>query len=386
VTVQPQSGTAPTVTLSASPTTVNSGETTTLTWSSTNAASCTASGAWGGTKAMSGSQASVALTAASNTFTLTCSNSGGTTAAQSVTVGVRPTITLTASSTAVAFNGSSTLTWSTTNATSCTASNAWSGNKATSGSATLNNLTATGTYTLVCTGAGGSSSVSTTITVGGIPLPVVTFTANPASVEYQGSTTVSWSATDATSCTASGAWSGPKATSGTESLTSLTTSGTFTLTCTGGGGSAVSSVEITVAAAPAPALDFSADTTTVSQNGSVTLDWSASYADNCVASSTEDSSWSGNKPMKGTYKSKPLTKKGSFSLVCVGAGGVVTKSVVVSVDDGKTAGDASGGSGGGAGSDASATAANKKVGGGALNLWIMLAMLALAGYRARRHA
>ncbi|MHB8660982.1 MAG: choice-of-anchor Q domain-containing protein, partial [Minisyncoccota bacterium] len=45
---------APIITLSASPTSVTSGGSSTLTWSSTNATSCTASGGWTGTKATSG--------------------------------------------------------------------------------------------------------------------------------------------------------------------------------------------------------------------------------------------------------------------------------------------------------------------------------------------
>jgi hypothetical protein len=77
---------APVVTLTASAPSVTSGNTVTLTWSSQNATSCTASGAWSGTQATSGSVASAALVA-SSTFTLTCTGTGGSTA-QSVTVGI----------------------------------------------------------------------------------------------------------------------------------------------------------------------------------------------------------------------------------------------------------------------------------------------------------
>lgn len=75
---------APTVTLAASPASVPNGSTTTLTWNSTNATACTASGAWSGSKATTGSQPSGALTS-SSTFTLTCTGAGGN-ANQSVTV------------------------------------------------------------------------------------------------------------------------------------------------------------------------------------------------------------------------------------------------------------------------------------------------------------
>jgi hypothetical protein len=66
----------PTVTLSANPTTIDAGESATLTWTSANATSCTASGGWSGTKATSGS-ASVSPTE-TTTYELDCSGAGGT--------------------------------------------------------------------------------------------------------------------------------------------------------------------------------------------------------------------------------------------------------------------------------------------------------------------
>lgn len=59
------------------------------------------------------------------------------------------------------------LTWSSTNATSCTASGAWSGTKATSGSQSTGTLTTSSTYNLSCSGSGGSASQSATVTVSG---------------------------------------------------------------------------------------------------------------------------------------------------------------------------------------------------------------------------
>lgn len=73
--------------LSANPTSVASGGSSTLNWSSTHATACSASGAWSGAKPTSGSEASGALSAAS-TFTLTCVNANGNTAS-SVTVYVQ---------------------------------------------------------------------------------------------------------------------------------------------------------------------------------------------------------------------------------------------------------------------------------------------------------
>jgi hypothetical protein len=81
-----------------------------------------------------------------------------------------PTATLAANPSTVASGGSSTLVWSSTNATSCGASStpthgSWNGGKATSGNQTLSTLTATATYTLTCSGSGGNTSQSATVTV-----------------------------------------------------------------------------------------------------------------------------------------------------------------------------------------------------------------------------
>jgi beta-glucanase (GH16 family) len=75
------------------------------------------------------------------------------------------TILLSAAPTSVTSGGTSTLAWNTTNASSCTASNAWSGSKPTSGSIVITSLVATSSYTLNCTGPGGNVSATTTITV-----------------------------------------------------------------------------------------------------------------------------------------------------------------------------------------------------------------------------
>jgi hypothetical protein len=77
-----------------------------------------------------------------------------------------PTVTLAASPTTVAANGATTLSWTTTDTTSCTASGgAWTGSPAVgSGSVSLA-VAATTTYTLMCTGPGGSTAQSVTVTV-----------------------------------------------------------------------------------------------------------------------------------------------------------------------------------------------------------------------------
>lgn len=81
------------------------------------------------------------------------------------------------------------------------------------------------------------------------PSPAVQIRADPASVAAGVASTLSWSATNASGCTASGAWSGSRPTSGSESTGPLSTQRTYTLTCNGSGGSASSSVVVSIAPA-----------------------------------------------------------------------------------------------------------------------------------------
>ncbi len=98
-----------------------------------------------------------------------------------------PSVTLTANPTSVVFNGTSNLTWSATgNITSCTASNNqanpnWTGAKATSGGpVTTGALTVTTIFTLSCTGPGGTTPATATVSVGAATL-FVSLAVAPAS-------------------------------------------------------------------------------------------------------------------------------------------------------------------------------------------------------------
>ena len=154
---------APVVSISATPTATTVGQVVTLTWSVSNAtaASCTASDAWSGTVATSGSQTVTAGAAGTARYALTC---GDVTNSTSVTISSpppAPTVSLTLAPAAINTTQTSVLSWSSANASSCTASGAWIGNRATSGSVTVSSATAGNiTYSLTCTGSGGEASAS----------------------------------------------------------------------------------------------------------------------------------------------------------------------------------------------------------------------------------
>ena len=161
------------------------------------------------------------------------------------TVTTPPTLALSASPTTVNAGQSSTLTWSSTNATACSASGAWSGSEPTSGSISTGALNQSSTYSLTCTGSSGSATASATVTVNTAVVPTVSLSASPATISSGQSSTLSWSSTNASACTASGSWSGSITTSGSKSVAPTATS-TYSLTCTGSGGSATASTTVTV--------------------------------------------------------------------------------------------------------------------------------------------
>jgi hypothetical protein len=82
--------------------------------------------------------------------------------------------------------------------------------------------------------------------------PTVTLSAAPMSVTVGEATTLSWTTTDATSCTGSGgSWTGSAAVGSGSISVSVTATTTYTLSCMGPGGPATQSVTVTAAAAPA---------------------------------------------------------------------------------------------------------------------------------------
>lgn len=255
----------PSLSLVASVYTIAAGGSTDLAWRGSNVTNCIASDGWSGAQSASGTKTITGI-AAPTTYTLTCNglntdgSANATTVSKSVyiitttTTATAPTLTLSVSPTTVSSGGSATLTWSSTNAGSCTATGGWTGSQALSGSKTITNITSAQTYTLTCTGVGNTTTVSKSVSVGvstptptpTTAAPTVSLSASPTSVSSGGSATLTWSSTDATSCTASGNWSGTLATSGSRVMSSITSSQSYTLTCTGAGGTASKTVAVGV--------------------------------------------------------------------------------------------------------------------------------------------
>ncbi|OGM98255.1 MAG: hypothetical protein A2915_04020 [Candidatus Yanofskybacteria bacterium RIFCSPLOWO2_01_FULL_41_34] len=186
-----------------------------------------------------------------------------------------PTATISANPNPIDYNTASTVTWSSTNTTSCTINGA---SYPTSGSDTTGPLVNNATYTLTCQGLDGSAvNASVLVTV---RAPTVSISTNPTSVAYGGSSTISWTSTNAGSCTKSGDWSGSTTpnVSGSQSTGALNQvkTYTYTLTCSGNG-SDTQSAQVTVTAPPPTTSNITITEPDYCVSGSaVTVGWSYS--------------------------------------------------------------------------------------------------------------
>lgn len=198
----------------------------------------------------------------------------------------------------IAYGGTATLTWDSTDTTSCSAAGSWSGTKATdnaSGEA-MTNLTTTQYYTIYCDGPGGTVGDSVVVKVSEPSTPTVDLKLdgldNPAPYAYNATALLTWESVNATSCTASGSWTGNRAIKETtgESTGNLTSPSTYTLTCDGPGGSANDSVSIKVLPSD---FTMSGDSNCVGESPQIILNWSQSeladsfsiYRDNALVDS-----------------------------------------------------------------------------------------------------
>jgi len=94
-----------------------------------------------------------------------------------------------------------------------------------------------------CGGGGGGGSGSEQVS----PAPTLNFSASSLEVEVTETVLLSWSSTNATSCVASGGWSGTKASSGSQDVTTINVgSNIYGLTCSGSGGSISASITVIV--------------------------------------------------------------------------------------------------------------------------------------------
>jgi hypothetical protein len=208
-----------------------------------------------------------------------------------VTVTQPPTsCTLSASPSSITQGGSSTLTWSSANATSCTGTN-FSTSGATSGSTSVSPAQTT-TYTGSCTGAGGTSACNAgsgqTVTV---------------------TCTESWSCSGETIVQ----------TNPNCSTTNLTTCGANDSFCQNGSNQCLYPV-----ISPNPSGSYTGQLqlipSLVSPNESTQVHWNVSNAQYCTVTGTNGDSWTGLSSPTGGETSKPITTQTTYTLSCTAYG------------------------------------------------------------------
>ncbi|MFH1148151.1 MAG: hypothetical protein V1736_10655 [Pseudomonadota bacterium] len=155
----------------------------------------------------------------------------------------RPSIDFGADPGSIMAGESSSLTWSSTNADTCTIEPGI-GTVGLNGSITVTSNETT-TYTLTATGIGGTSQASTTITV--LNPPTVSISANPSSIAAGESCTLSWTSSNAGNCVIEPGV-GAVGISGYMDVSPAQNT-TYTITATGPGGTATAQVAVLVTTA-----------------------------------------------------------------------------------------------------------------------------------------
>src|SRR3989344_4044869 len=271
------------VSISASPTSIAYNGSSTITWASTSASSCSVSpSGWTGT---SGSQNTGALTS-NRTYTVSCNGiaGGSTSATATVNVGAAPPSCSSAtpdgdtvysnSTRRVYANGVSNATsilfptWSDPGGQNdliwypgtYDGRGTWYADIPMSnhGTGTMNThvYLFNSNYSNVWCDTANFTSIA--------PLSV-SISASPTSIAYNGSSTITWASTSASSCSVSpSGWTG---TSGSQNTGALTSNRTYTVSCNGiAGGSTSATATVTVGAAPPSCSSATPDGDTVYSN------------------------------------------------------------------------------------------------------------------------
>jgi hypothetical protein len=242
-------------------------------------------------------------------------------------------VAFTATPSEITAGGSTTLMWNVTGATS-TSIDQGIGNVAVAGTKVVSPAAAT-TYTLTATNSAGTvtNSVAVAVQAAPVALPIiVTFNANPNSINAGGSTTLMWNVTGATS-TSIDQGIGNVPVIGTKAV-SPATSTTYTLTATNAAGNVTNSVTVAVQAAtvtqplitaPPVIVTFSADPSSITAGGLANLMWYVTGA-----TSTSIDQGIGNVPVAGTKVVSPAAAT-TYTLTATNSAGSVTAMADVNI-------------------------------------------------------
>jgi len=312
----------------ATPASIQSGQSSTLTWSISNATAASISPGPGTVDPRTGS-VSVSPTQ-TTTYTLTATGATGNTTAQvTVTVGAAAAgnpqiVRFEANPLTIQPGGQSTLSWTTSGATTVSISGVGSVNL--SGSTAVSPAQTT-TYILTASTADGHSvtaPITVTVTVGTIP-QIVTFVANPTSVNAGSSSQLCWQVTGATNIAIN---PGVGNNLSGNSCVAVTPSQTTTYTLTASNSAGQIQANVTVNVGQVTILSFTSNPIYSQASGSaVTLSWSTQGATSVVIVGNDISPT--NQPVNGSLTVYP-TSNDTYTLTAYGPGGQ-TVSTTISV-------------------------------------------------------
>lgn len=157
--------------------------------------------------------------------------------------------------------------------------------------------------------------------------PTVSLSVSSSTIIQGQNTTLFWSSSNTTSCGAP--WTSKTSVSGNEVINPSETA-TYQINCTGPGGEQSASVIVNVVLPPAVSLE--ANPSNVNAGSSTLLTWNSANVNNCTASSDPVSSdWNGVKSTSSQI-GQTITPSATttYSLTCIGDGGIASSSKVVS--------------------------------------------------------
>ncbi len=221
----------PFLSLSVSSDLVETGASVSLSWASSGAESCRASGGWSGTKELEGAQ-TIASVDDSSRFVLTCIGLGGA-VSRSVVVNVEGQAPVRSAPEPAPAPAPAPEEPSTPE----------SGNTGEAGGETPS--TTTPEPSAPAPAPAPTPEPEPEDPSSALP-PVASLSASSRSVASGDDVTLRWSSREADSCQASGAWSGALSASGSRTIGPLTANSTFRVTCSGEGGRAVAIVSVNV--------------------------------------------------------------------------------------------------------------------------------------------
>ena len=327
----------PVVAITANPTLILPGGSSSLTVTASSSAQVAVTGTDGSSYALSTSGGVQSVhPATSTTYTAVATGTGGTASAIAIVTVMAapvPVVAITANPTSILSGGSSGITVTATNATQVTVTGTDGSSFALPSGGGMQSVSpaVTTTYTATATGAGGAVSATAVLTVAPIPAPIVKISGTPIAIQAGSSSILVVTASGATHVKLTGSDGSSYtllASGGTQGVTpSVTTM--YTAVATGVGGTSTAGITVTVIPNPPPTVSIAANPVAVFAGSSSTLTVNAVNATQVTITGTDGTSYS-LQSSGGTQTVSPATTT-TYTAMAVGNGGRASSTATLTV-------------------------------------------------------